>query len=90
MEMGTGFQWLIYHYGTEGGCFGRGLPLEHGRLFEEMRNISFCNKREDRVLCNMGMPKYIYVFTNRLFQTKIKLFQCANLFPLRNEYGYFS
>lgn len=27
---------------------------------------------------------------NRLFQTKIKLFQCANLFPLRNEYGYFS
>lgn len=27
---------------------------------------------------------------NRLFQTKIKLFQCANLFPLRNKYRYFS
>ena len=73
MAMGTGFQWLIYHYGTEGGCFGRGLPLEHGRLFEEMRNISFCNKREDKGLCNMGMPKYIYVFTKPFIPNKNKI-----------------
>lgn len=68
--MGTGFQWLIYHYGTEGGCFGRGLLLEHGRLFEEMRNIFFCNKREDK---GLGMPKYIYVFTKPFIPNKNKI-----------------